>query len=105
MPHPWGETWDENHPHSELTGAIIAAAIRVQKALGPGLLEDAYKACLAHALHQEGLKVLREIGPHVNPLHSTSGCRMLRQDRHGPPVQDYEHSLLPGARGCGAQDV
>ena len=53
----WGETWDENHPHSELTGTIIAAAIRVQKALGPGLLEDAYKACLAHALHQEGHQV------------------------------------------------
>jgi hypothetical protein len=57
----WGETWDENHPHSELTGTIIAAAIRVQKALGPGLLEDACKACLAHALHQEGLKALREV--------------------------------------------
>ena len=61
MPKHWGETWDENHPHSELTGTIIAAAIRVQKALGPGLLEDAYKACLAHALHQEGLKALREV--------------------------------------------
>ena len=28
----WGETWSEDHPHSERTGAIIAAAIRVQKA-------------------------------------------------------------------------
>lgn len=29
MPRHWGETWDENHTHSERTGAIIAAAIRV----------------------------------------------------------------------------
>ncbi len=61
MPKHWGATWAEKHPHSELTGAIIAAAIRVQKALGPGLLEDAYKACLAHARHQDGLKALREV--------------------------------------------
>lgn len=38
MPRHWGETWDENHPHSELTGSIIAAAIRVQKGLELGLL-------------------------------------------------------------------
>ena len=57
----WGEIGHEDHPEKELTGAIIAAAIRVQKALGPGLLEDAYKACLAHALHQAGLKALREV--------------------------------------------
>ena len=50
----WGETWSEDHPHSELTGAIIAAAIRVQNALGPRVLEDAYKACLAHALRLDG---------------------------------------------------
>jgi GxxExxY protein len=61
MPRHWGETWDENHPHSELTGSIIAAAIRVQKGLGPGLLEDAYKACLAHALRQDGFHVAREV--------------------------------------------
>jgi len=57
----WHETWEDNHPHSDLTGAIIGAAIRVQKALGPGLLESAYKACLAHALHLEGLKAVREV--------------------------------------------
>ena len=57
----WGETWSEDHPHPELTGAIIAAAIRVQKALGPGVLEDAHKACLAHALRLDGYKALREV--------------------------------------------
>ncbi len=31
-----------------LTDQIIAAAIEVHKALGPGLLESAYELCLAH---------------------------------------------------------
>ena len=57
----WGEFTGEDHPHMEITGAIIGAAIRVQRALGPGLLEDAYKACLAHALRLDGHKVLREV--------------------------------------------
>jgi GxxExxY protein len=29
--------------------------------LGPGLLEDAYKVCLAHALRLNGHKVFREV--------------------------------------------
>lgn len=57
----WGEIGPQDHPEKELTGAIMAAAIRIQKELGPGLLEDAYKACLAHALRQAGLKALREV--------------------------------------------
>jgi len=35
---------------NELTSAIIAAAIAVHRALGPGLLESAYLACLIHEL-------------------------------------------------------
>ena len=57
----WGEHQGEEHPHKEVTAAIIGAAIRVQRSLGPGLLEDAYKACLAHALRLDGLNVLREV--------------------------------------------
>lgn len=40
-----------------VTGAIIGAAIEVHKALGPGLLESAYEACLAFELVQRGLRV------------------------------------------------
>lgn len=32
----------------DLTDQIIAAAIEVLKALGPGLLESAYQLCMAH---------------------------------------------------------
>jgi len=37
------------------------AAIRVQKTLGPGMLEGAYKICLAHALRNGGHQVLQEV--------------------------------------------
>ena len=42
---------------NELSGAIIGAALKVHSALGPGLLESAYEACLAHELRKNGLKV------------------------------------------------
>ncbi len=41
----------------QVTGEIIGAAIAVHKALGPGLLESAYEACLAFELVQRGLRV------------------------------------------------
>jgi GxxExxY protein len=40
-----------------ITGQIIAAAITVHRALGPGLLESAYEACTAFELVQDGLRV------------------------------------------------
>src|SRR3954471_22905868 len=40
-----------------LTSLIIGAAITVHRELGPGLLESAYEACLAHELRKLGLKV------------------------------------------------
>ena len=47
---------DEN----ELSNKIIGLAIEVHKALGPGLLESAYKECLFYKIQQEGLKVEKE---------------------------------------------
>ena len=40
-----------------LTGNIIGAAIDVHRALGPGLLETAYEACLLYELRLRRLKV------------------------------------------------
>jgi GxxExxY protein len=40
-----------------LTGNIIGAAIDVHRALGPGLLESAYEACLLYELKLRRLKV------------------------------------------------
>jgi GxxExxY protein len=38
-----------------LTETIIAAAIEVHRALGPGLLESAYEQCLCHELNLRGV--------------------------------------------------
>jgi len=43
-----------------VTERVIGAAIKVHKALGPGLLESAYQGCLAHELTLGGLTVDRE---------------------------------------------
>ena len=40
-----------------VTSGIIGAAIDVHRALGPGLLESAYEACLAYELSQRKQKV------------------------------------------------
>ena len=39
---------------------LIGAAIQVHRALGPGLLESAYEACLAFEIAERGLKVERQ---------------------------------------------
>ncbi len=45
---------------NDLTNKIIGCAIEVHKALGPGLLESAYKECLFYKLNQEGFYVEKE---------------------------------------------
>jgi len=40
---------------------IVDSAIKVHRALGPGLLESAYQACLAYELRLAGLKVKCEV--------------------------------------------
>jgi GxxExxY protein len=42
---------------NKITESIIGAAIDVHRALGPGLLESAYQACLAFELIERGYKV------------------------------------------------
>src|SRR5579859_3206758 len=51
------------HPH--LACSLIGAAIDVHRALGPGLLESSYQACLAYELAQRGVPFQRERGLHV----------------------------------------
>lgn len=40
---------------------ILGCAIKVHTALGPGLLESTYEACLVHELTKAGLKVERQV--------------------------------------------
>src|SRR5690242_16133908 len=41
---------------------ILGCALKVHRALGPGLLENAYEACLAHELSKAGLAYRRQVG-------------------------------------------
>ena len=45
---------------NELSGEIVAAAIEVHRALGPGLLESTYETCLAHELEIRRLQFERQ---------------------------------------------
>ena len=45
---------------NQITHEILDSAYKVHTALGPGLLESAYKACLAYELRKKGLKVEEE---------------------------------------------
>ena len=44
-----------------LTQMILACAIKVQRALGPDLIEGAYESCLAYELERAGLRVERQV--------------------------------------------
>jgi len=51
---------DEKDRLDKTTREIIGAAITVHRALGPGLLESAYEACLAFELRERRLEVLEQ---------------------------------------------
>jgi GxxExxY protein len=47
--------------HSNLTSDILGCAMKVPSKLGPGLLESAYRTCLAHELRKNGFLVQEEV--------------------------------------------
>ena len=47
--------------HSNLTSDILGCAMKVHSKLGPGLLESAYRTCLAHELRKNGFLVQEEV--------------------------------------------
>ncbi len=51
----------QSYPEASLTRQIIAAAIEVHRALGPGLVESADQACLCHELQLRGLEFMQQI--------------------------------------------
>lgn len=46
---------------NQISGMILDAAIAVHTALGPGLLESAYQACLAYELTSRRLKIQAQV--------------------------------------------
>jgi len=63
---------------SEVSGAVVDAAMTVHTALGPGLLESAYEACLAHELrkrgHEVGVQVVLPVD--YDGIHIDAGYRL-----------------------------
>ena len=47
---------------NQVSGAVVSSAMHVHAVLGPGLLESAYQACLAHELRKRGLAVASQVG-------------------------------------------
>lgn len=45
----------------EIARTIVHSAIKIHKALGPGLLESVYQKCLTYELEKSGLKVVCEL--------------------------------------------
>jgi GxxExxY protein len=56
------------------TGAIIAAAIEVHRALGPGLLESVYEECLCRELELRGIPFARQVPIPVEYKGVSSEC-------------------------------
>ena len=46
---------------NEVTGQVVDAAIRVHSAIGPGSLESAYTACLAHELESREVRCVSQL--------------------------------------------
>ncbi len=66
--------------HEELTGKIIAAAIRVHKELGPGYVESIYEEALALELQLAGISFERQ--------------KLVRVLYRGQPVGEHRLDLL-----------
>ncbi len=50
----------KNYSENELSRIIVDSALKVHKALGPGLLESAYEDCLFYELRKSGLSVEKQ---------------------------------------------
>jgi GxxExxY protein len=63
---------------NELSYSIIGAAIEVHKALGPGLLESVYRACMVYELESAGIAVVAEqiVSIHYKDIVLECGYRL-----------------------------
>jgi GxxExxY protein len=87
---------------NEIGNAIIASAMKVHTAIGPGLLESAYETCLLYELEKRGLPVRRQalIPIRYEDLTIDNGYRidLLVGDRVVVELKAIE-AILPVHRG------
>ena len=68
-----GENPAQNLIHGETTDAILTAARKVHSRLGPGLLEQPYKVCLAIEMQRTGIRFeIEKVFPVVYDRITTS---------------------------------
>lgn len=83
---------------NEIGSAVIAAAMKVHSAVGPGLLEGAYELCLAHELTKQGMTIRRQVSIPIRyeELSIENGYRvdLLVDDRVVVELKAIE-TLLP----------
>ncbi len=60
----------------DLSNRVIACAIEVHRALGPGLLETTYEQCLAHEMTLKGISFKLQ-----HPI------AVVQRDQHGMRLQ------------------
>jgi len=53
--------WTTPHPQQSVTSEVIAAAIEVHRALGPGLLESAYQAAMCRESSLRGVAFVQQV--------------------------------------------
>ena len=84
--------------NDELTSQVIGSAIEVHRALGPGLLESAYEACLCHELRLRQIPFARQRAVDVQYKGTAVDCGyridLLIDDRLVVEVKAVER-LLP----------
>jgi len=51
---------------NEISGVVVNAAMKVHSTIGPGLLENAYEACLLHELKKRDVNVRSQV---TLPIH------------------------------------
>ena len=64
-------------PINEVTGEIIAVAMKIHSKLGPGLLESVYSIIMAHELSRRGFEVERQkpVAFDYEGMHFNEGFR------------------------------
>lgn len=81
-----------------ITAAVVDAALRLHRRVGPGLLETVYEALLARVLEGEGLRVARQktVGFEIDGIQFRDGVRvdLLVEDRIVVELKSVE-LLLP----------
>ena len=106
MIHPGDKETRSNLLHEGLTEHIIGAAIEVQRALGPGLLESAYEECLCHALNLRSIPFRRPVPLPVvyKGVNLDCGYRIRPgRERSDPPGIQMCRTYFARSRGATAE--